>query len=83
MPNNHKSTIPSTLIRYRYWILSALSLLLMSEMALAGINIVPVEYEWGLGGLLLLTTVAWVSAVGLIGVVAPMERDPMEYVYFF
>ena len=83
MPNNHKSTIPSILIRYRYHILVALSLLLMSGMALAGINIVPVEYEWGLGVLLFLTTVAWVSAVGLIGVVAPIERDPMEYVYFF
>ena len=83
MPNNHKSTIPSTLIRYRYWILSALSLLLMSEMALAGINIIPVEYEWALGGLLLLTTVAWASAVGLIGVVAPIERDSMSHVYLF
>ena len=83
MPNNHKSTIPSTLIRYRYWILAALSLLLMSEMALAWINIIPAEYEWGLGGLLFLTAMAWVTAVGLIGIVAPMERDPMEYVYFF
>ena len=83
MPNNHKSTIPSTLIRYRYWILSALSLLLMSEMALAWINIIPDEYEWGLGGLLFITTVTWVSTVGLSGVVAPIERDSIAYTYLF
>ena len=70
------------LTRYPYHILAALSLLLMLEMALAGINILPAKYEWGLGGALFLTTVAWVSIVGLIGVVAPIKRDPMEYVYF-
>ena len=71
------------LTRYPYHILAALSLLLMSEMALAGIDIVPVEYEWGFGGLLFLTTVAWASTVGLSGAVAPIERDSIAYTYLF
>ena len=37
---------------YRYPILAALSLLLIAEMALAGVDLIPIEYEWALGCML-------------------------------
>ena len=71
----------SILMRYRYWILASLSLLLISEMVVAGIDLVPIEHEWVFGCLLFLTTMVWVGMVGLIGVVAPVSGDIMKRVY--
>ena len=69
---------PSILIRYRYWILASLSLLLISEIAVVGVNIVPVEYEGVLGWLSFLTMVAWTGIVGMIGVGAPVDREVLN-----
>ena len=60
---------------YRYPILAALSLLLIAEMALAGVNLIPIEYEWALGCLMLLTIVAWAGIAMVIGVAAPAGGD--------
>ena len=46
------SYILHILTPYRYPILAALSLLLIAEMALAGVNLIPIEYEWALGCML-------------------------------
>ena len=69
------SYILHILTPYRYQILAALSLLLIAEMALAGVNLVPIEYEWALGCLMLLTIVAWAGIAVVIGVAAPAGGD--------
>lgn len=71
--------VPSALIQYRYPILAMLSLLLISEMVLAGIGPVPIEYEWVLGWLLFLTVLAWAGIAGVIGVGAPVGGDIMKH----
>ena len=71
--------VPPVLIRYRYPILVLLSLLLISEMVLAGIGPVPIEYEWVLGWLLFLTVLAWAGIAGVIGVGAPVGGDIMKH----
>ena len=63
------------LTRHRYPILAALSLLLIAEMALAGVNLVPIEYEWTLGWLMFLTIAAWTGIAMVIGVGAPIGGD--------
>ena len=65
------SHILPTLTPYRYPILAALSLLLIAEMALAGVNLIPIEYEWALGWLMLLTIVAWGGIAVVVGVALP------------
>ncbi len=62
------SYILHILTPYRYPILAALSLLLIAEMALAGVNLVPIEYEGALGWLMFLTIVAWAGIAVVIGV---------------
>lgn len=69
------------LMRYRYWILASLSLLLISEMVVAGIDLVPIEHEWVLGWFLFLTTFTWVGVAGVSGVVAPLRGRVMKHVY--
>ena len=75
------SYILHILTPYRYPILAALSLLLIAEMALAavnlipGVNLIPIEYEWVLGWLTLLTIVAWAGIAMVIGVSAPTGGD--------
>ena len=71
----------SILMRYRYWILASLSLLLISEMVVAGIDLVPIEHEWVLGWFLFLTTFTWVGAAGVISIVAPVGGHVMKPVY--
>lgn len=73
--------LPSILMRYHYWILASLSLLLISEMVVVGIDLVPIEYEWVLGWFLLLTTFTWVGVAGVIGVVATVGGRLMKHVY--
>ena len=69
------SYILSILTPYRYPILAALSLLLIAEMALAGVNLIPIEYEGALGWLTFLTIVAWTGIAVVIGVAAPAGGD--------
>lgn len=69
------SYILPILTPYRYPILAALSLLLISEMALAGIDLIPIEYEWTLGWLMFLTILAWTGIAVVIGVGAPIGGD--------
>lgn len=69
------------LMRYRYWILASLSLLLISEMVVAGIDLVPIEHEWVLGWFLFITTSTCVGMAGVISVVAPVGGRLMKYVY--
>ena len=79
------SYILHILTPYRYPILAALSLLLIAEMALAavdlipGVNLIPVEYEWALGCLMLLTIVAWAGIAMVIGVSAPAGGNLMKH----
>ena len=69
------SYILPILTPYRYPILAALSLLLIAEMALAGVNLIPIEYEGALGWLTFLTIVAWTGIAMVIGVAAPAGGD--------
>ena len=69
------SYILHILTPYRYPILAALSLLLIAEMALAGVNLIPIEYEGALGWLMFLTIVAWTGIAMVIGVAAPAGGD--------
>ena len=62
------SYILHILTPYRYPILAALSLLLIAEMALAGVNLIPIEYEGALGWLMFLTILAWAGIAVVIGV---------------
>ena len=79
------SYILHILTPYRYPILAALSLLLIAEMALAGVNLIPIEYEWALGygwplgWLMLLTIVAWAGIAMVIGVAPPPGGNLMKY----
>ena len=75
------SYVHSILMPYRYPILALLSLLLISEMVVAGIDLVPIEHEWVLGWFLFLTTSTWVGVAGVIGVVAPVGGRLMKPVY--
>ena len=75
------SYVPSILMRYHYWILASLSLLLISEMVVAGIDLVPIEYEWVLGWFLFLTTSTWVGMASVTGVVATVGGRLMKHVY--
>ena len=72
------SYILHILTPYRYPILAALSLLLIAEMALAGVDLIPIEYEWALGWLMFLTIVAWTGIAMVIGVVAPAGGDALK-----
>ena len=60
---------------YRYPILAALSLLLIAEMALAGVDLIPIEYEWALGWLIFLTMGAWAGIAVVVSVAAPAGGD--------
>ena len=62
------------LMRYRYLILASLSLLLISEMVVADIDFVPVEYEWVFGCLVALTIVAGTGILCVIGYGPPIDR---------
>ena len=79
------SYILPILTPYRYPILAALSLLLIAEMALAGVNLIPIEYEWALGyewplgWLMLLTIVAWAGIAMVIGVAPPPGGNLMKH----
>ena len=63
-----------TLMRYRYLILASLSLLWISEMVVADIDSVPVEYEWIFGCLVALTVAAWTGILCVIGYGPPIDR---------
>ena len=69
------SYILHILTPYRYPILAGLSLLLIAEMALAGVDLVPIEYEGALGWLMFLTILAWAGIAVVIGVAAPAGGD--------
>lgn len=73
--------VPSILMRYPYWILASLSLLLISEMVVAGIDLVPIEHEWVLGWFLFLTTSTCVGMAGVTGVVATVGGRLMKHIY--
>ena len=73
------SYILHILTPYRYPILAALSLLLIAEMAVAGVNLIPIEYEWALGLLMLLTIVAWAGIAMVIGVSPPAGGNLMKH----
>lgn len=75
------TSVRSILIRYPYYILAAISLLLISEMIAAGVDLVPIEHEWILGWLLFLTVLAWIAMAILIGVKAPISHKAMKYAY--
>lgn len=62
------------LMRYRYLILASISLLLISEMVVADIDFVPVEYEWVFGCLVALTMVAGTGILCVIGYGPPIDR---------
>ena len=62
------------LMRYRYLILASLSLLWISEMVVADIDSVPVEYEWIFGCLVALTVAAWTGILCVIGYGPPIDR---------
>ena len=62
------SYILHILTPYRYQILAALSLLLLAEMTLAGVNLIPIEYEGAIGWLMFLTILAWGGIAVVIGV---------------
>ena len=69
------SYILHILTPYRYPILAALSLLLIAEMALAGVDLIPIEYEWAIGWLMFLTIVAWAGIAVVIGVAPPADGE--------
>ena len=62
------------LMRYRYLILASLSLLLISEMVVVGIDSVPVEYGWIFRCLVALTMVAWTGILCVIGYGPPIDK---------
>ena len=66
------------LMRYRYLILASLSLLLISEMVVADIDSVPVEYEWIFDCLVALTIVAWTGILCVIGYGPPIDRAVLK-----
>ena len=62
------------LMRYRYLILASLSLLLISEMVVADIDSVPIEYGGIFRCLVALTMVAWTGILCVIGYGPPIDR---------
>ena len=70
--------VRSILTRYRYWILALLSLLLISEMVVADIALVPIEYKWVFGWVMLLTMLAWTGIICVIGVGESVGEDLLE-----
>ena len=50
-------------------------------MASADRDIFPSRYDWILGCLLFVTTLAWMGAAALAGVVAPVGNTAMKYAY--
>ena len=69
------------LTRYRYAILTGLFLLVIAEMGLALADLVPIEYEWGLGWILFLTVVTCGTMAIWIGLKAPISHRAMKYAY--
>ena len=74
--------VESILMKPRlYTILAITLLLLIVELGLALGNLVPIEDEWLLGWLLFLTLLICMGMAGLIGVVAPVDRSAVKYIY--
>ncbi len=73
--------IYSILTRRPYLALATTSLLVIAEMALALVDLVPIEHEWVLGWLLFLTVLTWVYMAIRIGVKAPISHRAMKYAY--
>ena len=51
------------------------------ELALASSDIFPGRYDWILGCLLFVTTLAWMGAAALAGATAPVSDRGMKYAY--
>ena len=51
------------------------------ELALASSDIFPGRYDWILGCLLFVTTLAWMGAAALTGIVAPADNTVMKCTY--
>ena len=64
-----------------YLLLGLIFVIGVVEAALVGIGAFPDKYDWILGLLLFGTTVAWMGAAALAGVVAPVSNTAMKYAY--
>ncbi len=53
----------------------------VAEVVLADNDILPIGYDWILGCLLFATTLAWMCAAALAGVVSPVGDTVMKYAY--
>lgn len=73
--------IKSVLMRYRYHILVAVTMLMAVEIWVTFEGLVPIEHESVTAWVLCTTILVWVGMVGLIGVVAPVYYPVMKYLY--
>ena len=64
-----------------YLLLGLVFVIGVNQVVLAGTDFLPGRYDWILGSLLFGTTLAWMGAAALAGVVAPVSNIVMKYAY--
>ena len=64
-----------------YLLLGLVFVVGVTQVVLAGGDFLPDRYDWILGSLLFGTTLAWMGAAALAGVVAPVSNAQMKYAY--
>ena len=62
-----------------YLLLGLVFVVGVTQVVLAGADFLPDRYDWVLGSLLFGTTLAWMGAAALAGVVAPVSNTVMKY----
>ncbi len=53
----------------------------VAAVVLAGSNTLPGRYDWMLGSVLFVTTLAWMGAAAFTGATAPMGNAALKYAY--
>ena len=64
-----------------YLLLGLVFVIGVTETALAGIGVFPDNYDWVIGCMLFVTTIAWMGAAALAGMVAPISSAVMKWYY--
>ena len=62
-------------------VLAILSLLMIAEIVVVWRSIIPIEYDWLLRWLVILTILAWASMAGIVGVLRIADCEMMRYAY--
>ena len=63
-------------------VLAMLSLLMIAEMGVVWRSIIPIEYDWLLRWLVILTILAWASMAGMVSVLRITDCEMMRFAYW-